>query len=92
MVDEHKICRGTTPCLPCVPHGYKECPECGKHLQLQGFGGHMWGVHGIRVGDKARLNKVYEWVMATTRNMDTGVISIPDNSPVVKLYKPIKRS
>ena len=88
MVNELKICTVTTP----VPYGYKKCPECGVLLKNRGYGGHMYGVHGIRVGDKARLNKVYEWVMATARDRDTGVISIPDNSPMVKLYKPIKRS
>ena len=82
MVDRFKICRGGTP----VPHGYKECPECGKLLKLRGYGGHMYGVHGIRTGDKARLNMVYEWFLATTRERDTGIIRIPDNKVADKFY------
>ena len=70
-----------------VPAGYKACPECAKLLKLQGYGGHMYGVHGIRVGDKARLNMVVEWVMSTTRDQESGVIRIKDDSPGVKLYQ-----
>jgi len=88
MADRFKVCIPKTPHSPPVPYGYKECPECGKLLKLQGFGGHMWGVHGIRVGDKARLNKVYEWMMATTRDTDTGIIRIPGDAPIIKLYQP----
>jgi hypothetical protein len=36
-------------------HGYKRCPVCGREIKAQGFGGHMWGVHGIKVGRKAEL-------------------------------------
>ena len=90
MADRFKVCIPRTPHSPSVPQGYKKCPECGKLLKLQGYGGHMWGVHGIRVGDKARLNKVYEWMMATTRDTDTGIIRIPDDAPIIKLYHPKK--
>ena len=46
----------------------------------------MYGVHGIRTGDKARLNMVYEWFLATTRERDTGIIRIPDNKVADKFY------
>ena len=92
MVDELKICRGITPHSPYVPQGYKKCPECGVLLKNRGYGGHMYGIHGIRVGDKARLNKVYEWVMATTRDSETGIIRIPHDAPIVKLYQPKTKS
>ena len=82
MVDGFKICTAGTP----VPQGYKRCAECGKLLKLQGFGGHMWGVHGIRVGDKARLNELYDWFMATTRDQDTGIIRMPEDK-AVKFYQ-----
>jgi len=86
MADKLKICTAGTPHKAPVPYGYKECPECGKLLQLQGFGGHMWGVHGIRVGDKARLNELYDWFMATTRDQDTGIIRMPEDK-AVKFYQ-----
>jgi len=92
MDNELKLCRSFIPVEPPVPEGYKKCPECAKLLQLRGYGGHMWGVHGIRVGDRARLQRVYDWVMATTRDHETGIIRIPDDSPVVKLYQPAKKS
>ena len=38
-----------------VKHGYKECPICHKLVKAQGFGGHMHGVHSVKVGQKARL-------------------------------------
>lgn len=29
------------------------CKICGKTFDKQGYGGHMWGVHNVRVGLKA---------------------------------------
>ena len=91
MVDELKICTSKTSHSPPVPHGYKECPECGKLLQLQGYGGHMWGIHGIRVGDKARLNKLWDWFNSTTREKDTGILRIPDEV-ATRFYQVKKQS
>ena len=36
----------------------KKCPLCDRDLTPQGFGGHMWGVHGIRTGEHAKLADV----------------------------------
>lgn len=38
-----------------APQGYKRCPICDKLLLSRGFGGHMHGIHGVRIGEKARL-------------------------------------
>lgn len=35
--------------------GYKRCPLCERDIKKQGFGGHMWGVHGVKTGQKAQL-------------------------------------
>jgi hypothetical protein len=32
-----------------------KCPKCGKEMIDKGLGGHLYGVHMIRVGDKAEL-------------------------------------
>jgi hypothetical protein len=31
------------------------CPKCGKRVQSIGLGGHMWGAHAIKVGQKAAM-------------------------------------
>ena len=44
----------------------KKCPICGRVISSQGYGGHMWGVHGVKVGEKAnieeRLNRIEQKV------------------------------
>lgn len=32
-----------------------KCPKCGKEMIDKGLGGHLFGVHMIRVGEKAEL-------------------------------------
>jgi len=36
----------------------KVCPICEKKLTAQGWGGHMWGVHGMKTGEHAKLADV----------------------------------
>lgn len=38
-----------------VPYGFKQCSLCDKLVKNQGLGGHMWGVHSVKVGPKARM-------------------------------------
>ena len=35
----------------------KTCPICGKKIKSQGYGGHMWGVHGVKVGETAQIKE-----------------------------------
>lgn len=61
--DSHRIsiCKGSvstpsvTPQEQSAPEGYKRCPICDKLVRSRGFGGHMHGIHGVRIGEKARL-------------------------------------
>ena len=34
------------------------CPLCQRELTKQGFGGHMWGTHGVKIGEHAKLADV----------------------------------
>ena len=38
-----------------VCRSMKECPICNKQVDERGFGGHMFGVHGIRIGTRATI-------------------------------------
>ena len=40
--------------------GYKRCPVCERDIKNQGFGGHMWGVHGVKVGQKAQVADLHQ--------------------------------
>jgi len=37
-----------------------DCPECGKRINAQGLGGHLYIVHGKRAGSKKREDKLSE--------------------------------
>ena len=86
MVDRLNICTAITPHTPPVPLGYKKCPECGVLLKARGYGGHMYGIHGIRVGDKARLQKLWDWYNSIQRESDSGYLLIPENL-ALKFYQ-----
>jgi hypothetical protein len=72
-----------------APQGYKTCPICGRHIKAQGFGGHMWGVHGIKVGRKAELADLqqrldrYEAWLPNVRLMDGSHIGLPSYDVLV---------
>jgi len=41
----------------------KACPLCNREFSAQGLGGHMWAMHGVKVGDRARLEDVNKRVI-----------------------------
>ena len=38
--------------------GKVRCQLCGKEVEPRGLGGHIWGVHGIRVGSKEEIKRL----------------------------------
>ena len=38
--------------------GYKICPECGESVKAQGYGGHLFLKHDIKIGMANKLNEL----------------------------------
>lgn len=38
--------------------GYKICPECGERVKAQGYGGHLFLKHDIKIGMTNKLNEL----------------------------------
>ena len=56
----------------------KICPLCEKDLPAQGFGGHMWGVHGVKIGDRAKLSDVQKRVAKLEDDVPTRIAKLED--------------
>jgi len=56
----------------------KRCPLCDRVLTNQGFGGHMWAAHGIRVGEHAKLEDVQKRVVKLEDSLPARVAKLEE--------------
>ena len=70
----------------------KQCPLCDRVLTNQGFGGHMWAAHGIRVGEHAKLEDVQKRVVRLEDDLAalSKVAHLTDNMPRLEDLKALK--
>lgn len=77
----------------------KKCNICGKAVEAQGLGGHLWGVHGVRVGTKyeieelkkriqelkKRIGELEEYVGRRINNLKQEIYYIEDTQFLLKI-------
>jgi DNA repair exonuclease SbcCD ATPase subunit len=59
----------------------KLCPLCNRELTNQGFGGHMWAAHGVRIGEHAKLEDVNKRVIKLEDELSAKVAKLSDDLP-----------
>jgi hypothetical protein len=66
----------------------KQCPLCNREFSAQGLGGHMWSMHGVKVGDRARLEDVNKRVIKLEDELAKAKLS--DNTPTLSDFNRLK--
>jgi DNA repair exonuclease SbcCD ATPase subunit len=59
----------------------KLCPLCNRELTNQGFGGHMWAAHGVRIGEHAKLEDVNKRLVKLEDELSAKVANLSDKLP-----------
>lgn len=48
----------------------KKCPICGKEVEAQGLGGHIWGIHGVRVGTRYEIEELKKKIQELKKKIE----------------------
>lgn len=54
----------------------KKCNICGKEVEAQGLGGHIWGIHGIRVGTRYEIEELKKKIKELEKYIDRRIENI----------------